>query len=93
MLRVLKDMGAQPLLLGRPQKADYLLAIGVSTAVLPAYYARLHQVAQPYDFPVVDMAEHQNDHYFSVDTVPHTSRLGWVYVDQILDEFYHGNLR
>ncbi len=93
VLRILKDAGAQPLLLGRPMNADYYSAVGISESAQQQFYVKLHQVAQRYDVPVVDFQDHAQDKYFGVDPAPHTSREGWVYVDQAMDAFYHGVLK
>ncbi len=93
VLRILKDAGAQPLLLGRPMNADYYSAVGISESAQQQFYIKLHQVAQRYDVPVVDFQDHAQDKYFGVDPAPHTSREGWVYVDQAMDAFYHGILK
>ncbi len=92
VLRILHDMGAQPLILGRPIKTAYMEATGVSWTAQQVFYDRMQQVAQLYGFPLVDFENFANDLYFGVDPVPHTSREGWVYVDQVLDEYYHGHL-
>jgi D-alanine transfer protein len=92
LLRVLADMGARPLILSRPVNAVYWNALGISPAVGPAYYDRLHQAAGSYGFPVVDFQAYGEDKYFSVDAASHTSRKGWVIVDKTMDDFYHGVL-
>ncbi len=89
LLQILKELGAQPLLLGRPTNADYYHAIGVSDAALQHYYDKLDQLANQYGVRVIDFRNFQDDRYFGVDPAPHTSREGWVYVDQTLDTFYH----
>ncbi len=92
LLRVLTEMGAQPLVLSQPANVVYWQARGVSPAVSHAYYAKLHEAAARYGVPVVDFHPYDEDKYFSMDAVSHTSRKGWVYVDQTLDDFFHGRL-
>ncbi len=92
LLRTLTELGAQPLLLGRPINRTFYEAIGVSPAAQQAFYDRLHQIAARYHVPVVDFANYGGDKFFGTDAAPHTSREGWVYVDQVLDEFFHGTL-
>lgn len=92
LLRTLTELGAQPLLLGRPINRAYYDAIGISPIAQQAFYDRLHQTAARYHIPVVDFADHSSDKFFGTDASPHTSREGWVYVDQVLDEFFHGTL-
>jgi len=92
LLRTLTELGAQPLLLGRPINRAYYEAIGISSAAQQAFYDRLHQIAARYHVPVVDFANYGSDKFFGTDAAPHTSREGWVYVDQVLDEFFHSTL-
>jgi D-alanine transfer protein len=91
LLRVLKDMGARPLLMSRPIHGPFWGAMGVSKAARKVFYDRLHKVAASYGVPVVDFADYEGDKYFSTDPAEHTSRVGWIYVDQALDAFYHEN--
>ncbi len=93
LLRILTQLGAQPLLLSRPVNGLVWQAMGVSEAAQQAYYDKLESIAAQYHVPVVDFQNHDTDKLFSIDTASHTSRLGWVYVDQTLDAFYHGTLR
>ena len=92
LLSTLTELGAHPLLLGRPISRAYYEAIGVSSTAQQAFYARMHQIASRYDVPVVDFANFGGDKFFVTDSASHTSREGWVYVDQVLDEFFHGTL-
>ena len=93
LLRVLTEVDAKPLLLSRPVNGAYWNAMGVSQDARNAYYAHLHALAQQYRVPVVDFKAQEMDKYFSVDTLSHTSRKGWVYVNEALDAFYHGRLQ
>ncbi len=93
LLRILTQLGAQPLLLSRPVDGSIWQAMGVSKAARQVYYDKLRAIAAKYHVPVVAFQNHDTDRYFSVDASSHTSRLGWVYVNQTLDEFYHGTLR
>jgi poly-D-alanine transfer protein DltD len=36
-----------------------------------------------------DSSDQDSNRLFSVDQFSHTSRVGWIYVDQALDVFYH----
>jgi D-alanine transfer protein len=92
LLSVLKETGAQPLILGRPFNGPVLTALGDSAAARQVYYYTLQKEVKPYGFPLVDFADQDTNPLFSVDEFSHTSRVGWVYVDQALDSFYRGNL-
>ena len=93
LLEILKEMGAQPLIMSRPINGPTWQAFGVSWKARQVYYDRLHQiVVNTYGMPLVDFEDQDSNRYFSIDSSSHTSRLGWVYVDQTLDAFFHGNL-
>jgi D-alanine transfer protein len=92
LLSVLKETGAQPLILSRPLNGTMWNAMGVSSAARQVYYDRLKKTVQPYGFPLVDFFDQDTNRLFSIDLSSHTSRLGWVYVDKVLDDFYHGKI-
>lgn len=89
LMRVVTELGAQPIVLGRPFPAYYYDANGISANARQVFYNRLEQTANRYGVPVVDFRDHEYDKYFGVDPAPHTSREGWVYVDQYLNAFDH----
>jgi poly-D-alanine transfer protein DltD len=91
-LRVLKELRAQPLILSRPINGPIWDAMGVSTQARQQYYVKLQKAVLPYGFPTIDFADHDNDHYFSIDESSHTSRVGWVYIDMKLDAFFHSGI-
>ncbi len=92
VLQALKEFGAKPLILSRPLDGRLWSAMGVSLLARRAYYDKLQKTIAPYGFPFVDFENHDGDKYFSIDTNSHTSPEGWVYVDQTLDKFFHGNI-
>jgi D-alanine transfer protein len=92
LLRILADLGAQPLILSRPVNLAYWQTMGISSDVCQAYYAELQRCAGAYGVPVVDFQAYEADKYFSVDSASHTSRKGWVIIDQVMDDFYHDRL-
>ena len=93
LLEVLKELGAQPLLMSRPINGTLYTALGISGKAQQTYYARLEGLAGAYAMPLVDFREYTDDRYFSFDESSHTSRKGWVIVDKALNDFYHGNIR
>jgi D-alanine transfer protein len=92
LLRVVDELGGEPLMLGRPINAPFWVALGISEEAQNTYYQILHEVTAPYDIPVIDFHEYANDKYFSADMASHSSPKGWVYVNKALDDFYHGLL-
>ncbi len=92
LLRVIQEMGAQPLILSRPMNVHLWEALGVSEQVQSIYYVKLHKIVDHYKAPLVDFQQYGTDTYFSTDQYSHTSGYGWVYVDQALDNFFHGRI-
>jgi D-alanine transfer protein len=93
MLQVLKELGAKPLIMSRPLNGPFLNDSGVSARGQNYYYNKLEKAVAAYHFPMMDFRQLTSDPYFSIDQYSHTSREGWVYVDQVLNAFYHGFLR
>ncbi len=93
LMQVLQELGARPLILSRPMNVRLWELTGVSESAQNTYYTKLHQVVAPYQFPIVDFQQYGTDIYFSIDQGSHTSREGWIYVDQTLDDFYHNRIR
>ncbi len=92
LLNVLEELGAQPLILSRPMNIQLWEAMGVSEKAQSLYYAKLHEIVNPYQFPIVDFQSYGRDVYFSIDSYSHTSSEGWVHVDRVLDTFFHGGM-
>lgn len=93
LLRGLKQMGAEPLLLSMPIPGAYYDYLGISRAARETYYSSVAEIAKMNDVPYRLFDDHDEDKYFIIDSGAHLSRKGWVYYDQVLDAFYHGNLR
>ena len=92
LLEILREQGAQPLIISRPINGTVYTAIGISPQAQQHYYAKLQDLVNSYQMPLVDFQLYTSDRYFNVDNDSHTSREGWVIVDQTLDAFYHGNI-
>jgi len=93
VLQLLKEMGAKPLIMSRPINGVLFTASGVSSQAQQVYYNKLEQTVQAYQMPLVDFKQFTNDKYFNTDSVSHTSRKGWIYVNQIFDAFFHDKIR
>ena len=91
LLQILKELGAKPMLVGRPTNDKYYNSVGISNAAINKYYDEVESIAARYNMPIADFKDFQNDIYFGVDRAPHTSPEGWVHVDQLYDNFYHEN--
>jgi D-alanine transfer protein len=93
VLQILKEMGAKPLIMSRPINGVLFAASGISSQAQQVYYNKLEQTIQAYQIPLIDFKEFTNDKYFNTDSVSHTSRKGWIYVNQTFDAFFHDKLR
>jgi D-alanine transfer protein len=93
LLIVLQQLGAKPLIISRPLNVPLWEVMGVTENTQDIFYDKLHSVADPFKMPLIDLRQYDQDKYFSIDQGSHTSRDGWVYVDQILDAYYHGQLQ
>ncbi len=91
-LRVLKELGAQPLILSRPLDGPIMDAMGVAWQARQEYYSKLQNVVSAHGFPIVDFVDQDGNRYFSIDRNSHPSPEGWVYTNQALDAFFHGTI-
>lgn len=89
-LRVLDELGAQPLLLSMPMHAQDLETVGVSMKARNAFPQRLDGLAERYGAPLVYFRAHEEDPLFFSDHLDHLSPKGWVYYNETLDDFFHG---
>jgi D-alanine transfer protein len=90
LLRVIEELGGEPLLLGIPLNGAYYDHLGVSPAIRRAYYERLQGLAREHQVALVDFTGHDSDKYFTVDPNLHLSGIGWVRYGRALDEFVRG---
>jgi D-alanine transfer protein len=89
LLRALRELGAEPLLVCTPMKGNYLGWAGVPAETRRGYYDRLRATARAAGVPAVIFADHDEDRYFLTD-MTHLSAKGWIYYSYMLDGFYHG---
>lgn len=92
LLIVLKQLGAKPLILSRPLNVHLWEVMGVTEKTQDIFYTKLHAVADPFQMSLVDFRQYDSDPYFSIDQGSHTSREGWVIINQTLDAYFHGRI-
>ena len=90
LLRELKEMGADPMLLSMPLPGLYFDFLGVSRAARQQYYDRFEALAKAYGVSGIDFQNHDEDKYFFLNPGSHLSSVGWIYYAEALDRFYHG---
>jgi len=93
LLRGMRQLGAEPLILSMPIKGVYYEYLGISAQARKVFYRRLATLAGSYGVPLLSFSDWDQDRYFLIDPGAHLSSKGWVYYDQALDTFYHGGLR
>jgi len=89
LLRTLKELGAEPLLLSMPVEDIRLEVYGATPKLRNAYVERLDALAEKYRVPLIDFRDHERDPAFLVDFLDHLSGKGWLYYDKALDDFFH----
>ncbi len=92
LLRTVRELGAQPLVLVAPLPGAFSDYTGVTPQGRAGYYAQIEAIARRYNVPLLDFADHDLDRFFVEDRVSHPSPKGWMFFDQALDAFVHGAL-
>lgn len=90
LLRLDRELGFDPLLLSIPIDYAYYESTGVARENLNQYHRRLRRLAHKYRVPLVDFAEHRYDPTFFADHHDHLSARGWLYMNRVLDLYFHG---
>lgn len=89
LMRVFKEIGAEPLFLSMPIEDIRLEVYGVSTEARADYTDRLNDLAKKYRIPLLDFHEYEKDPAFLYDFLDHLSGKGWLYYNKALDDFFH----
>ena len=89
LLRTLKEMHADALLLSMPLHGPELEMTGVSAEARKAYGVELNRLAEKYGVQLVYFSQYENDPTFFADNADHPSERGWMLFNKVLDDFYH----
>jgi D-alanine transfer protein len=89
LLRELRELGVQPLLLSMPIHGAWYDQCGVTSTARTSYYQKLRELGARYHTTVVDFANHDADRSFCNDTLGHLAPSGLVYYDEVYDGFFH----
>ncbi len=92
MLRELKELGADVLILSAPFNGPYFDYVGISPQARQVYYDKLTATVRPYGFYLLDFQDHEADKDFVMDDMFHLSSVGWVYYSLTIEAFYHNRL-
>jgi D-alanine transfer protein len=89
LLRTLKEMHADALLLSMPLHGRDLETTGVSAEARKAYGVQLAALATKYGMQLVYFSQYENDPTFFADNLDHPGERGWMLFNKVLDDFYH----
>jgi D-alanine transfer protein len=89
-LRVLRELGARPLVWSLPLPGAYDNYTALSVVARRSYYDRYEHIMESAGVPWLDFRAHEEDPYFLTDPGSHLSPRGWVFADRALDMFWHG---
>jgi D-alanine transfer protein len=92
VLRLIREAGAEPLVMSMPLHVDVLEAQGVSPDARSYFGKQLRGLTQKYRVPLVYFEKHENDPVFFVDQFDHIGSKGWWYYNKVVDDFYHNRL-
>lgn len=91
VLRTLRELGAQPMLLSMPLHGTDLEITGVSAKARSKYGEKLEELATRYNMELVYFQQFEEDPTFFADHLDHPGSKGWVLYDKALDDFFHRN--
>ncbi len=90
LLETLDQLRLDPLILCMPPNGDYLQRQGVARQTLDLFEQRLREHVGRHGMRLVAFEDHIDDRRFLADHHDHLSAKGWMYINQALDEFFHG---
>lgn len=92
LLDTLKKLKADALVIGVPLPGVSSEKHGLSRAARSYYYRRVENMSVERGFHVETFSDHDMDQEFIVGASTHLTTKGWLYVDRLLDDFYHDRL-
>jgi D-alanine transfer protein len=92
LLDTLKKLKADALIISVPLPGVSSEKHGLSRAARSYFYRRVENMSVEHGFHVQTFSDHDLDQGFIVGATTHLTTKGWIYVDQVLDAFYHDRL-
>jgi len=92
LLDALKNLKAKALVVSIPMPGEFSAGRKISRAERTYYYQRVEAMSTERGYPVVTFADHDLDTDFIVGNTSHPAAKGWLYINRLLDEFYHDDL-
>jgi D-alanine transfer protein len=88
LLRTLKEMRTDALLISMPLHGPDLETTGVSAEARKAYGTEINRLAGKYGVQLVYFSQYENDPTFFADAADHPGERGWMLFNKVLDDFY-----
>lgn len=92
LLDTLKELNAHALIISVPMPGPSLNRKGVSRAARDYYYKRVQAMANERGFPAATFSHQDLAIDFLVGSGTHLEEKGWLYVNELLDNFFHDKL-
>ena len=93
LLRVLHESGAKAIILSVPMDGPISDKNGVTFPVRDVHYQRVRKMAADYGYPARTFEKHEYDGNFLIEHVSHLTDKGWLFLDKVIDAFYHDQLQ
>ncbi|KPU42796.1 hypothetical protein OXPF_35590 [Oxobacter pfennigii] len=87
---IVKSLGIEPLIISVPVHGEWYDYCGFDKDDRLGYYEKLRNLVSEYGFDMADFSQYEYEDYFLKD-IMHLGWKGWVYVNEAIDKFYHGN--
>lgn len=87
VMEAFKDAGAKPLFISIPLNSKWYDYAGFPEERRQAYYEKMNQFLYDSGQSFIDFSNHEQEPYFLTDTL-HIGWKGWVYLDQVMDEYW-----
>ncbi len=92
LLDTLEALEANPVVISIPIPVQFSSRRVITPETRAYYYSPVESMCRERGFPVVTFADHDRDADFSVGNTGHPTAKGWLYIDHVLDEFFHGRI-
>jgi hypothetical protein len=89
MLDTLVKLGAKPLVISIPMDGTFYDKHKVGRSTRDHYYVRLREICEKRGVPVEEFLDHDRDPGFIVGSTSHPTKKGWLYINKVLDAFFH----
>ncbi len=92
LLDTCKSLGARPLVIAIPLDGAYESAHGITREGRAYYYNRLSAACAQRGTAFAHLEDHDMDLGFVIKHSSHLSGKGWIFINRLLDDFYHDRL-